>query len=55
MNTIINKDSGLVLYCAETFDLKENEVAIDNLPALEYNSEIESLYYNFNTKEFYAK
>jgi hypothetical protein len=45
MKTIIDKNTGLVLYCAETFYLKENETAIDELPTQAPEDETKSIYW----------
>jgi len=55
MKTIINKETGLVLFCAKEFDLKDNEMAIDEICDLPYNSEIELQYWDFENKKFYVK
>jgi hypothetical protein len=50
MKTIIDKQSGKVLYCVTEIDsLKENEIAVDEL----LNEDFVSAFYNFDTKEFY--
>ena len=50
MKTIIDKQSGKVLYCVTEIDsLKENEIAVDEL----LTEDFVSAFYNFETKEFY--
>ena len=55
MKTIIDKKTGLVIYCAKDFQLGDNEIAVDELPTLEYDQEKENIYWNFKTKQFYIK
>lgn len=48
MKTIVNKETGLVIYCTVLNDisLDKNEIIIDKIG--------EGNYYNFDTKEFYT-
>jgi len=55
MKTIIDKKTGFVIYCAETFELNDNEIAVDELPTLEYDQETQNIYWDFKTKQFYIK
>lgn len=52
MKTIIDKNTGKVLYCRFDEPTEPNEIAIDLLCTIESENEI---YYNFETKEFYVK
>jgi hypothetical protein len=50
MKTIIDKQSGKVLYCVTEIDsLKENEIAVDELLSFGFVN----AFYNFETKTFY--
>jgi len=52
MKTIIDKNTGKVLYCSMIeVELSENEIAIDEL----LTEEMENPYFDFNTKTFYNK
>jgi hypothetical protein len=52
MKTIINKNTGQVLYCSMVeVELLENEIAIEEL----LTEEMENPYFNFETKTFYNK
>ena len=51
MKTIIDKNSGKVLYCREDKPTLENEMAIDLL----LTTPMENPYYDFETKTFYDK
>lgn len=55
MKTIIDKNTGLVLYCAEIFDLKNSEIAIDEIPTEPCLDDEKAIYWNFNTKTFEIK
>jgi hypothetical protein len=53
MVTIIDKNTGLVLFgTTEPISLRENEMVIDAICDLEFNSETQSQYYNFITNAF---
>lgn len=53
MVTIIDKNTGLVLFgTTELISLRENEMVIDAICDLEFNSETQSQYYNLNTQTF---
>jgi len=52
MKTIIDKNTGKVLYCSMVeVELLENEITIDEL----LTEEMENPYFNFNSKTFYNK
>jgi hypothetical protein len=52
MKTIIDKNTGKVLYCSMVeVELLENEITIDEL----LTEEMENPYFDFNTKTFYNK
>jgi len=51
MKTIIDKNTGKVLYCREDEPTIENEMAIDLL----LTTEMENPYYDFDTQNFYDK
>jgi hypothetical protein len=51
MKTIIDKNTGKVLYCREDEPTLENEMAIDLL----LTKPIDNPYYDFDTKNFYDK
>lgn len=52
MKTIIDKNTGQVLYCSMVeVELLENEITIDEL----LTQEMENPYFDFNTKTFYNK
>jgi len=52
MKTIIDKNTGQVLYCSMVeVELLENEISIDEL----LTEEMENPYFNFNSKTFYNK
>jgi hypothetical protein len=55
MKTIIDNNKGLVLYCAETFDLKNGELAIDEMPTEPCLDEDKAIYWNFNENKFEIK
>lgn len=55
MKTIIEKNTGLVLYCAEEFDLKSDEIAIDETPTEPCLDEDKAIYWNFNENKFEIK
>lgn len=51
MKTIIDKNTGQVLYCRDDDPTEENEIAID-----EFLTEVmENPYFNFLTRTFYDK
>lgn len=50
--TIVDKVSGLVLYCKNDNLVVENQVAITEMYTIE-NPEQKDIYYNFETKQFY--
>ncbi len=52
--TIVDKESGLVLYCKHDNTVTQNQVAITEMYTLE-NPEFKEIYYNFETKQFYTK
>jgi hypothetical protein len=51
MKTIIDKNTGKLLYCREDEPTLENEMAIDLL----LTTPMENPYYDFNTQIFYDK
>lgn len=51
MKTVVDKETGKVLYCRYDEVTEPNEVAIDLLCTIESENEI---YYNFETNEFYV-
>jgi len=52
MKTIIDKNTGQVLYCSMVeVELLENEISIDELLI----EEMENPYFDFNSKTFYNK
>jgi len=52
MKTIINKNTGKVLYCSMVkVELLENEITIEEL----LTEEMENPYFDFETKTFYNK
>jgi hypothetical protein len=52
--TIVDKESGLVLFCKRDNLVNENQVAIVEMCTLE-NPEGKEIYFNFETHEFYTK
>jgi hypothetical protein len=52
--TIIDKESGLVLFCKKDDIVIDGQVAITEMYTLE-NPEFKEIYYNFETKQFYTK
>jgi len=50
--TIIDKESGLVLYCKHDNTVTQNQVAITEMYTLE-NPEQKDIFFNFETKQFY--
>jgi hypothetical protein len=52
MKTIIEKETGLLLYCRPDEPTEPNELAINEMCTIETESEI---FYNFETHEFYTK
>lgn len=55
MKTIIHKNTGLVHYCAESFDLKDDEIAIDALPTEPCEDETKAMYWDFTNEKFIIK
>jgi hypothetical protein len=51
MKTIIDKNTGKVLYCRKDEPTLENEMAVDLLLTIP----MENPYYDFNTQTFYDK
>tara|TARA_R110000868_G_scaffold242231_1_gene497761 strand:+ start:283 stop:444 length:162 start_codon:yes stop_codon:yes gene_type:complete len=51
MKSILELSTGKLLYCAIEFELKDNEIAIDELLVIN----MENPYFNFETREFYNK
>jgi hypothetical protein len=49
MKTIIDKNTGKVLYCRVDEPTEENEIAIDDM----LTEEMENPYFNFVTRTFY--
>jgi hypothetical protein len=54
MKTIIDKETGLLLYCRPDEPTESNELAISEMCTLENPDNLE-IYYNFETQEFYTK
>ena len=54
MKTIIEKETGLLLYCRLDEPTEPNEVSINQTCDLEIN-EGEEIFFNFETQEFYIK
>jgi hypothetical protein len=54
MKTIIEKETGLLLYCRPDEPTEVNEVAINQTYDIEIN-EGEEIFFNFETQEFYTK
>jgi len=52
MKSIIHATTGNFQYCAEEFELKEDEIAIDALPQIPYNSETQYLQWDFENEIF---
>jgi hypothetical protein len=53
MVTIIDKNTGLVLFgTTEPITLADNEMAIDEICDLDFDSETENQYYNLSTGKF---
>jgi hypothetical protein len=52
--TIVDKESGKVLFCKKDNSVTENQVAIIEMCMLE-NIEGQEIFFNFETKEFYTK
>lgn len=53
MITIIDKNTGLVLFgTTEPITLSENEMAIEAICELEFDSETQNQYYNLETNTF---
>jgi hypothetical protein len=52
MKSIINATTGKFHYCANEYSLTENEIAIDALPQIPYNSLFEALFWNFENNDF---
>jgi hypothetical protein len=53
MVTVIDKNTGLVLFgTTEPITLADNEMAIDAICDLDFDSETESQYYNLSTGKF---
>jgi hypothetical protein len=50
--TIVDKESGLVLFCKRDNVVTQNELAITEMCILE-NPEQKDIFFNFETKEFY--
>jgi hypothetical protein len=50
--TIVDKVSGLVLFCKKDNTVTENQVAIIEMCMLE-NIEGQEIFFNFETKQFY--
>jgi hypothetical protein len=50
--TIIDKESGLVLFCKKDDIVIDGQVAITEMYTIE-NPEQKDIYYNFETKQFY--
>jgi hypothetical protein len=52
MYTIVDSQSGLVLFCKYDSNVLEGQVAINRICTIETESEI---FYNFETQEFYIQ
>jgi hypothetical protein len=52
--TIIDKETGLVLYCKRDNIVTQGQVAIVEMCTLE-NPDDKEIYFNFGTQEFYIK
>jgi hypothetical protein len=52
MKTIIEKETGLLLYCRPDEPTESNELAISEMCTLE-NPEQKDIFFNFETKQFY--
>jgi hypothetical protein len=52
--TIVDKESGKVLFCKKDNSVTENQVAIIEMCMLE-NIEGQEIFFNFETQEFYTK
>jgi hypothetical protein len=50
--TIVDKESGLVLYCKKDNTVTEKQIAITEMCTLE-NPEQKDIFFNFETKQFY--
>ena len=55
MKTIVNSTTGKVLFAAEEFDLKKDEVAVNGLCDLEYDPETQDTYWDFEKQLFTIK
>ena len=52
MYTIIDSNSGLVLFCKSDNEVLEGQVAIEKVCTIESQGDI---FYNFETQQFYIK
>jgi hypothetical protein len=54
--TIVDKESGLVLFCKKDNIVTENQIAITEMCTIERENPFESeIFFNFETQEFYTK
>jgi hypothetical protein len=52
--TILEQETGKVLYCKKDDSVVENQIAITEMCTLE-NPEQKDIFFNFKTKQFYTK
>jgi hypothetical protein len=52
--TIVDKESGKVLFCKKDNSVTENQIAIVEMCMLE-NIEGQEIFFNFETQQFYTK
>jgi hypothetical protein len=52
MYTIVDSQSGLVLFCKYDSNVLDGQTAINNICTIETENEI---FYNFETEQFYTK
>jgi hypothetical protein len=54
--TIVDKESGKVLFCKKDNSVSENQIAIVEMCIIERENPFESeIFYNFETQQFYTK